>query len=229
MVHFNWTQLFLGHDMMAIAIATAAIAGAVMIVMSLSARVALGKNDAAVMPTDKFSLRGIFEVLTEFITNLTTLVVGEHGRHFAPMFAAIFLYIFFNNFFGLIPGMTPATENINTNLAAGLFVFVAYNYYGFKEHGIAYIKQFMGPIILLAPLMLVVELISHIVRPFSLAIRLQANMIGDHAVLGIFIDLVPYVVPVAFYLLGLFVCFMQAFVFTMLSMIYISMAISHDH
>ncbi|MEZ4871000.1 MAG: F0F1 ATP synthase subunit A [Bdellovibrionales bacterium] len=76
--------------------------------------------------------------------------------------------------------------------------------------------------------MLVIELISHIVRPFSLALRLRGNMMGDHMVLGIFLDLVP-VLPVVFYFLGLFVCFMQAFVFTMLTMIYVSMAISHDH
>jgi F-type H+-transporting ATPase subunit a len=75
----------------------------------------------------------------------------------------------------------------------------------------------------------VIELISHLVRPFSLGLRLQGNMVGDHTVLSIFLDLVPYGVPVIFYCLGIFVCSMQAFVFTMLSMIYVSMAISHDH
>ena len=76
--------------------------------------------------------------------------------------------------------------------------------------------------------MVLIELVSHIVRPISLGLRLKGNMMGDHAVLGVFLELVP-VVPIVFYFLGLFVCFMQAFVFTMLTMIYVSMAISHDH
>lgn len=229
MVHFNWTELIPGVDHHSVHIATAIGASSIMIIMALSARLALGNSDAAITPSDRFSLKGVFEVITEFITNLTVTVVGEHGRHFAPMFASIFFFVLFNNFVGLLPGMTPATDNINTNLAAGAFVFLAYNYYGFKEHGIGYVKQFWGPVLLLGPLMLVVELISHLVRPFSLAIRLKANMVGDHAVLGIFLELMPYVIPGFFYLLGMFVCFMQAFVFVMLTMIYVSMAISHDH
>ena len=125
--------------------------------------------------------------------------------------------------------MTPATDNVNTTIAIGLFSFVAYNYYGFKEHGISYLKQFLGPLIWIAPLMVIIELVSHIVRPMSLGLRLQGNMMGDHTVLGIFLELVPVGIPVIFYFLGLFVCFMQAFVFTMLTMIYVSLSISHDH
>ena len=82
----------------------------------------------------------------------------------------------------------------------------------------------------MAPLMIIIELISHVVRPFSLGLRLYGNMVGDHTVLSIFLDLAGYFfVPVIFYFLGMFVCFMQAFVFMILTMIYVSMAISHDH
>ena len=211
-------------------VATALVAGVGLILLSLAARVALGSGETAVLPASRFSLRGVFEVITEFIVSLSQLVIGEHeGRKFAPLFATIFLYIFFNNLVGLIPGMTPATDNINTNIAVGVFTFLAYNIFGFKEHGVGYLKQFLGPIWWMIPLMLVIELISHLVRPVSLGLRLQGNMMGDHTVLGIFLDLVPYGVPMIFYSLGIFVCFMQAFVFTMLSMIYVSMAISHDH
>lgn len=157
------------------------------------------------------------------------MVIGEEGRKFVPLFGALFFFLLFNNIVGLIPGMTPATDNLNTTLGLGLFAFLAYNYYGFKEHGIGYLKQFLGPLLPLAPLMLIIELISHFVRPASLGLRLQGNMMGDHTVLGIFLDLVPYGLPVIFYCLGLFVCFMQAFVFTLLTMIYVSLAISHDH
>lgn len=229
MIHFNWTQLIpgIGHEY--IHVATAALAGAFLVVLSLGARLALGSGESAVVPSKGFSLKAVFEFIMEFIAGLTVTVIGEKGRKFAPLFATIFFFIFVNNLFGLLPGMTPATDNINTNLAIGIFSFLAYNYYGIKEHGISYIKQFLGPMWQLAWLMLFLELISHIVRPFSLALRLRGNMMGDHTVLSIFLDLVPYVVPVIFYGLGVFVCFMQAFVFTMLTMIYISMAISHDH
>ncbi len=229
MVHFNWTQLIpaVGHHY--IHIATAIVACGILILFSVVGRLALGNGEKAVVPANKTSLKGFFEVFIEFIIGLSDMVVGEKGRKYAPMFAAIFFYVWINNLLGLVPGMTPATDNINTTLAVGLFSFVAYNIYGFKEHGIGYLKQFMGPILLMAPLMIVIEIISHLVRPFSLGLRLQGNMVGDHTVLSIFLDLVPYGVPVIFYLLGIFVCSMQAFVFTMLSMIYVSMAISHDH
>ena len=228
MVHFNWTQLVVEHDM--VHVATMAVTTGFMVLLSLSARLALGHGERAVIPAGRFSLKGLFEVLTEFIVSLCDMMIGEKGRHFVPLFASLFLFILINNLFGLLPGMTPATDNMNTTFAIGVFSFIIYNIYGIKEHGLAYVKQFLGPLVLLTPLMLVIELISHIVRPISLGLRLQGNMLGDHTVLGIFLDLLPYTgIPVIFYMLGLFVCFMQAFVFTMLSMIYVSMAISHDH
>lgn len=229
MVHFNWTQLIPGVGHHYIHVATAMVGGVLLILLAFAGRLALGRGEKAVLPAGNVSVKGFFEVVIEFIIGLSDMVIGEKGRKFAPMFAAIFFFVFFNNVLGLLPGMTPATDNLNTTIAVGIFSFIAYNTYGLKEHGLAYGKHFLGPVIWMAPLMLVIELISHIVRPFSLGLRLQGNMMGDHTVLSIFLDLVPYGVPVIFYLLGLFVCFMQAFVFTMLSMIYVSMAISHDH
>ncbi len=228
MVHFNWVQLWVEHDM--VHVATMAAATLVIAVLSVLARLALGRGEAAIAPSGRFSLKGVFELITEFLASLSDMMIGKRGRWFAPLFASLFFFILVNNLLGLLPGMTPATENINTTIAIGLFSFVIYNFYGIKEHGFAYVKQFLGPLVLLAPLMLIIELISHIVRPISLGLRLYGNMLGDHTVLGIFLDLLPYTgVPVIFYMLGLFVCFMQAFVFTMLSMIYVSLAISHDH
>jgi F-type H+-transporting ATPase subunit a len=230
MVHFNWTQLMpqVGHHY--IHVATIAVAGSLLILMALLARVALKSGEQAVIPAKSFGLKAIFESIIEFIVSISDMVIGEEGRKFVPIFASVFLFVFFNNLLGLVPGFTPATDNINTTVALGLFVFVAYNIFGLQEHGLHYLKQFLGPLLLLAPLMLIIELISHFVRPMSLGLRLQGNMMGDHTVLGLFLDLAPYYgLPVIFYGLGLFVCFMQAFVFTMLSMIYVSMAISHDH
>ncbi|RYZ78588.1 MAG: ATP synthase F0 subunit A, partial [Proteobacteria bacterium] len=177
-----------------------------------------------------FSLRGIVELVTEFITSLIDTVIGHHGRRFAPMFASVFFFIFCNNLIGIIPGMTPATENINTTFAMGCFMFLTYNFLGIKENGVVnYLKHFMGPVLLLAPLMFVIELVSHMVRPFSLGLRLANVMMGDHTVLGVFLDLVPIGAPIPFYIMGMFVAFVQAFVFTLLSMVYVAFATAHDH
>ncbi|HOW16229.1 MAG TPA: F0F1 ATP synthase subunit A, partial [bacterium] len=110
-----------------------------------------------------------------------------------------------------------------------IFVFIYYNYAGFKEHGFSYIKHYMGPMIWLAPLMFPIELISNMVRPFSLGLRLFGNITGDHLVLGIFSDLAPLIVPIPFLGLGLFVSFFQALIFVLLSMIYLTLALSHEH
>jgi len=230
MVHFNWTQLISGIGHHYIHVATVLLATVILIVMASIGRLALGSGKKAVIPAAKVSVKGFFEVIYEFVMNLSIQVIGEEGKKFAPMFASIFFFILINNLLGLVPGMTPATDNLNTTIAVGVFSFLIYNFYGFKEHGISYLKQFMGPVLLMAPLMIIIELISHVVRPFSLGLRLYGNMVGDHTVLSIFLDLAGYFfVPVIFYFLGMFVCFMQAFVFMMLTMIYVSMAISHDH
>jgi F-type H+-transporting ATPase subunit a len=214
-------------------VATSVAVGTLLVVGAVAGRVALGSGEQAVAPAAKFSLKGIFELILEFVVGLSDMVIGEEGRKFVPMFAAVFLFIWVNNLAGLIPGMTPATDNINTTLALGICSFLTYNYYGFKEHGFAYGKHFLGPLWLLIPLMLPIELIGHLVRPLTLGLRLYGNVLADHSVLSVFIDMfnnlwfIP--VPAIFYGMGIFVASMQAFVFMMLSMIYVSMAIAHDH
>ena len=146
-----------------------------------------------------------------------------------PLFGFFFLFIWIQNLLGLIPGFLPPSQDLNNTLALGVFSFLAYNFYGFREHGWAYLKQFVGPVLFLAPLFIFIEVLSHIFRSVSLGFRLFGNMMGDHIVIGIFLDMVPFLIPVIFYFLGLFVCTLQAFVFTILSMVYVSLAISHDH
>lgn len=229
MIHFHWAQLldFIKQDQLHIASSVLILFFSICF-YGLGKR-ALGAGREAIIPSGKLSLKAFFETVLHFISSLVEIVMGKgHGRY-VPVFASLFFYIFISNLFGLIPGFLPSTDNLNTTVAVGFFSFFIYNRYGFKEHGIGYLKQLLGPVIWMAPLMLIVELISHFVRPFSLGLRLQGNMLGDHTVLSIFLHLVPYGVPVIFYALGVFVCFMQAFVFTMLSMIYVSMAVSHDH
>lgn len=226
---FTWTSLIPGVGHEYAHVATAGIVTAGLVGASFAAKSALGKGEEAVIPTGKVSIRGFFELITEFIAGLADMVIGHGGRKYVPMFAAFFTFVLINNLVGVIPGVAPATENLNTTLAMGTFVFIAYNLFGLKENGIGYLKHFLGPVMWLAPLMLVIELISHIVRPISLGLRLANVLKGDHTVVGIFLDIVPYGLPIPFYMLGMFVAFVQAFVFTLLSMVYVALATAHDH
>jgi F-type H+-transporting ATPase subunit a len=205
------------------------LATALILVLSLAGRLALGNGEAAIQPASRLSLKGFFEAFTEFMDGVCNMVLGHHGRHYLPHFGAIFFYIVFNNLLGLIPGMSAATANINAAFALGLFSFVVYNFIGFQHAGIHYLKHFMGPIWWMIPILLPIELISNFVRPLSLGIRLSVNMTADHTILGTFIDLTKLIVPVIFYGMGTFVSFVQAFVFTMLSMVYVMMATADDH
>lgn len=227
---FNWTQLIPGVGHEYAHVATLGVATVAAMGIGIAAKAALGKGEVAILPSDKFSLRGVMEMLTETVSGLADMVIGEHGKHYVPFFTSVFFFVVFNNLLGMIPGMTPATENINTTFGFGILMFLVYNFQGVKENGIlAYLKHFMGPVLFLAPLMFVIELVSHMVRPFSLGLRLANVMMGDHTVLAVFLDLVPIGVPIPFYMMGLFVCFVQAFVFTLLSMVYVAFAIAHDH
>ena len=145
------------------------------------------------------------------------------------LIGSLAFFIFFSNIMALVPGFGVPTDTLKTNLGIALLVFLATHYYGVKEHGLAYFKHFAGPLPLLAPLMIPIELISHIARPASLALRLMGNMAADHKVVFTFFALVPILVPVPFLILGLLVCVVQTLVFCLLSMVYISMATAHDH
>jgi F-type H+-transporting ATPase subunit a len=226
---FTWTSLIPGVGHEYAHVATAGIVTAGLVTAGMAARAKLGTGETAVVPASRLSIRGIFEVLTEFIRGVVDVVIGEHGYDFIPLFASVFTFVLVNNLVGVIPGMAPATENLNTTLAMGVFIFIFYNFHGLKENGWGHIKHLFGPVLWLGPLMFVIELISHLVRPVSLGLRLANVMRGDHTVVGIFLDLVPIALPIPFYLLGIFVCFVQAFVFTLLSMVYVAMATAHDH
>lgn len=226
--HFTWFNLFTENHHM-IPVYAAYLATALIIVVSLIGRLALGNGEAAIQPASRLSIKGFFEIFIEFMDGMVNMVLGHHGRPYLPVFGAIFFYIVFNNLIGLIPGFTAATANINSAFAIGIFSFFLYNYEGFKHAGFSYLKHFMGPVWWLAWLMLPIEIVSNLIRPLSLGIRLSVNMTADHAVLGTFIDLTKVIIPMIFYGLGTFVSFVQAFVFTMLSMVYVMMATADDH
>jgi F-type H+-transporting ATPase subunit a len=167
--------------------------------------------------------------MAESVYGLVEGAMGEkHAARFFPLIGALFMFILFNNLFALIPGFSAPTDSLKTNVGLALFVFLLTHVYGVKEHGLAYFKHFLGPSPALIPLMLPIELISHVARPMSLAVRLMGNMMADHKVVMSFFALVPLLVPLPFLLLGLLVCFIQALVFCTLTMVYIGMAIEHE-
>jgi len=171
----------------------------------------------------------IFELIVSSFMRMMEDVMGERARSHLPLIGSLFVFILICNLMAVVPGLLPPTENINTNLACAIVVFVYYNYVGIREHGLrGYIKQMAGPIVWIAPLVLAIEVISHIVRPLSLSIRLFGNIVGDHMVLGIFSDIAPLLVPTLFMMLGIFIAFIQAFVFTLLSIIYIALATERE-
>jgi len=226
--HFTWFEYF-GIEYKMSYVAASILVTFLIVIFSLIGNLALGRGEAAVRPAGALTIKGFFEALVEFINGLVKMVLGNHAAHYVPVFGAIFTYIVFSNLMGLIPGMTSSTANINSALAVGLFSFVLYNAIGFAHAGWHYLQHFMGPVWWMAPILLPIELISNVVRPVSLGIRLSVNMTADHAILGTFIDLTKVIVPVIFYGMGTFVSFVQAFVFTMLSMVYVMMATADDH
>ena len=218
-------------------VATAGIVGAGLVAMAYAGRSKLlrAEGGEASSPSGTLGVRAIFETVTELIQGLADIVLGHSGRKYVPFFASVFFFILINNLVGMIPGMTPATEHMNTSFAMGVFMFATYNYYGFKENGIGYLKHFAGPglgsfilTLFITPVIAIVEIVSNAMRPLTLGLRLSNVLRGDHAVVGVFTDMSPYLVPIPFYTLGLIVALIQAVVFTLLSMIYIYLATAHE-
>lgn len=219
------------------AILIAVVLMATMTVARAQLAFAQKKAGGALIPPEKLTYRNFFEIIAEKLYGLVDSVMGHHNaKVYYPFIATLFTFIFASNILGLIPGFGTPTDNMNTTLALGVFVFIYYNIIGIKENGVwGHLKHFMmldvlpGPLMLLVPLIFVIEILSHMIRPVSLSLRLKWNMTGDHIVLGVFSDIAPYIVPTAFMGLGMFVAFIQAFVFCLLTMVYISMSTAHDH
>jgi len=187
------------------------------------------KSANPTIPEEKITTQNFFELIIQIIINIMKDIIGPSAEKYLPLIGGLFIYILFCNLLGVIPGFLPPTSNIYTNASCAIIVFFYYNYQGFKEHGMGYLKQFVGPLVWIAPLMIVVETLSHFFRPFSLSVRLFGNIFGDHTVLAIFSELVPLGVPVIFMGLALAVSLIQAFIFSALSAVYIGLAVSHDH
>jgi F-type H+-transporting ATPase subunit a len=183
-----------------------------------------------ILPARRFGFRAFFEMVADATYGTSVQIMGEkNARRYLPLIGGLAMFILFSNILALVPGAGVPTTTLKTNVALAVLVFFLTHVYGVRENGLAYFKHFLGPVLWLAPLMVVIEIISHIARPISLSRRLMGNMVADHKVVFTFFTLFPLILPVPFLFLGLLVAFVQTFVFCVLTMIYIALATAHDH
>jgi F-type H+-transporting ATPase subunit a len=183
-----------------------------------------------VLPARAFGFRAFFEMIADAAYGTSVSIMGEkNARRYLPLIGGLAMFILFSNLLALIPGAGVPTTTLKTNVALAVLVFALTHVYGVRENGLAYFKHFLGPVLWLAPLMVVIEIISHVARPISLSLRLMGNMVADHKVVFTFFTLFPLLLPIPFLFLGLLVAFVQTFVFCVLTMIYIALATAHDH
>jgi F-type H+-transporting ATPase subunit a len=225
----NFLELIGGGKIPEVIVGTWIVMG-ILILFGLAARASIAAAEDPIIPDHGISLRSVSEMIVEWLDGFVHEVTEMHGsRAMVPFFGSVFMFILFANFFGLIPGMEPPTGDSDLTFALGTICFGYYLMQGFQANGAGYLKSFLGPYLPLAVLMLPIELADNLFRPFSLGIRLYANMFADHTVLSIFTGLTKLVIPLAFYALGAIVCVIQAIIFVVLSMSYVRLAASHDH
>lgn len=226
----NFLELIGGGKIPEVLVGTWLVMG-LLLIFGFLARRSLEAVTDPVTPDDRITVRSVAETIVEwadgFVYEVTQL---HHYRQFVPFFGTLFMFILTCNFLGLIPGMEPPTADSDLTFALGTIAFGFYIFHGVKAQGLGgYLRTFLGPMLAVAPLMLVIEIADNVFRPFSLGVRLYANMFADHMVLGIFTGLTKLVIPLAFLALGTIVCIIQSMVFMILSMAYVRLAVSHEH
>jgi F-type H+-transporting ATPase subunit a len=246
---FEWYQIVPGINKLQPQVVHAALVAGVLILLAFLFNRRLAARRENPLPSGSFDLVNFFEMLYEAIYGIMKDIMGHHTPHFVYLIGGLATFILFSNLLGLIPGLVPPTDNINTTASCAILIFLATHVYGFRAHGIAYLKHFAGPFWWLAPLMIPIEIISHLARPVSLSLRLFGNLMGDHMVFSLFVGmsvgltkyvlggsvlawpfvLVTPLIPVIFMFLGIFVAIVQTFVFSLLSMMYIAGAIAEEH
>jgi len=175
------------------------------------------------------NVQQFLELIVGGLKGLLNDIVGPHSERFLYIVGAFAVFIFVSNIFGLFFFLQPPTGNVNTTFGLGLLAFLYYNYQGIRTQGFGhYIAHFAGPIWWLAPLMFPIELIGHFARILSLGMRLFGNIFGEHTATGIFMGMLPFVVPWPMMGLGIFGAFLQTFVFIMLTMVYIGGAVATE-
>ncbi len=218
------------------------LTGFLLVLSGLLIRRRIAATNGGIVPDEGFSLRNIFEVLVELIADLAKDRIGPEWRKYFPFLGTMFLFILVANLLGLVPGVGGPTADANTTWAWAVIAWLVYTVVGIAKHKHNYLVKFMGPSFfekeiggrvvhfrLLMPIFLVLELPLDLARIFTLAVRLLANMFADHTVILVMLSLVPIGVPALFMGLGLIISFLQAFIFTLLTMIYIGLALDEPH
>lgn len=181
------------------------------------------------------SLQGLLELIVEILDNFTKGIIGKEGSKYTPLIGSFFIYIFLMNSLVLIPGMLSPTSNFNTTIALAIVTFVSVQYFSIRKNGIlGWLKHYAGEPLWMAPLMFPIHIIGEMAKPFSLSVRLFANIFGEDTAVIIIIGIIPpllkYFIPIPTYLfmlaLSLLTIFVQSLIFSMLSAIYISIMVS---
>ncbi len=174
-------------------------------------------------------LQGMLELIIQTFENLLVEIIGERGKKYLPLITTIGLFILVCNLLGLVPGFMSPTSKLNVTLGCALVVFFYYHWQGIKTQGLLkYLKHFTGPIPLLAPLLLPIEIISHFSRPVSLSVRLFGNIFAEELLIIVIASIIPFFVPLPFMAIAIFTSTIQAFVFVLLSCIYIGGAVADE-
>jgi len=204
--------------------------GIISIIAVLANRAIKRRFEQQLVPDGKVSLINVMDAAIDGLRGMVVGTIGETGEKYFPFIATLFLFIFFSNFLGLLPFSAAPTAHVSTTFGLGIAAFLYYNIMGVKEHGIVgYLKHFLmglGPAGILIALL---EIMSQVVRPLSLGIRLYVNMFVDHTVVLSFQNLFAWLLPVPLLLFGVVVCTIQAFVFAVLTAVYVQMATEHEH
>jgi F-type H+-transporting ATPase subunit a len=199
------------------------------VVSVLANRAIKNRTDTLIVPSPKLNLVTLIDWTVESIHKMVMGILGHHGEQFFPFIASILIFILCSNFLGLIPHSASPSTSVNTTFALGIATFLYYHLMGIKSHGlVGYGKHFlMGLGIFGIPIALL-EIISHLVRPVSLGVRLWLNLKVDHELLHSFEQIFAWIIPAPMLLFGILVCTIQAFVFTILTTVYILMATEHE-
>jgi len=174
-------------------------------------------------------LQNILELIIKAFESILVEMMGERGKKYLPLIATIGLFILACNLLGLVPGLMSPTSKLNVTLGCALVVFFYYHWQGIRSQGLfKYLKHFTGPIPLLAPLLVPIEIISHFSRPVSLSIRLFGNIFAEELLILVIASIIPFLLPLPFMAIAIFTGIIQTFVFVMLASIYIGGAVAHE-
>jgi len=204
---------------------TAIMALLLTLVIFILFRMAARRYDAA-RPS---KTQSFLEMIVSFLRDLCEEAIGHGGKAYVGVIGALFIFIAMGNLFGVFYFLQPPTGSLSTTVALALVAFIYFNYHGVREHGLGgYLKHFMGPMLAIAPLFFVIEIIGTLARILSLSLRLFMNIFGEHTTTNVFASLVPVVVPWPMMALGVFTAFLQAYVFALLTAVYIGTAVAHE-